>query len=351
MVRFLIASLLFLATALPAAADFETGLEAFRNGDYKTVFTLWEPLAKAGAPEAQFSLGILYRRGLGVEPDYRQAMGWFERAAGRGHPSTQFNLGYIYEKGIGVRRSRVAALRWYRRAAKADETVEKFRLARARAQFRLAGLLRLGSDVDWAASMHWMQQSAKNGYQEAQFQLGLGYAAGKQLPRDPVRAAKWFERAASQGHTASQVNLGSLLESGSGVERDEARATEWCRKAAEQDLAVAQGNLGSLYAKGRGVARDDRAALEWYRRAAQSNAMEAHYNLGVLYENSPELADDREAYFWYAVASKAGHRKAALRLVKLREKIGEAEAAAIEKRAAAWRPGGSEEKRKPAGTN
>ena len=89
MVRFLIASLLFLATALPAAADFETGLEAFRNGDYKTAFTLWEPLAKAGDPEAQFSLGILYRRGLGVEPDYRQAMGWFERAAGRGHPSAQ----------------------------------------------------------------------------------------------------------------------------------------------------------------------------------------------------------------------------------------------------------------------
>ena len=343
MVRFLIASLLFLATALPAAADFETGLEAFRNGDYKTAFTFWEPLAKAGDPEAQFSLGILYRRGLGVEPDYRQAMGWFERAAGRGHPSAQFNLRYIYEKGIGVSRSRVAALRWYRRAAKADETVENFRLARARAQFRLAGLLRLGSDVDRSASMHWMQQSAKNGYQEAKFQLGLGYAAGKQLPRDPVRPAKWFEHEASQGHAASQVNLGSLSESGSGVERDEARADEWYRKAAEQDLAVAQINLGSFHAKGRGVARDD--------RAAQSNAMKAHYNLGVLYENSPELADDREAYFWYAVASKAGHRKAVLRLVKLREKIGEAEAAAIEKRAAAWRPGGSEEKRKPAGTN
>ena len=339
MIRALFVCLLVACAVFPAAADVETGMEAFRRGDYAAARTAWEPLAKSGDAAAQFNLGILYRRGLGVAPDNRRAIGWFERAAVGGHATAQYNLGLTYEKGIGVPPDWAAALRWYRRAAKEDEAAAVSRPARSRAQYRLAMLLRDGNAVDRSAGMLWMQRSGENGYAEAQFQLGLGHAAGRDLPRDPVLAARWFERAARQGHAASQVNLGTLYETGNGVNRDDATATKWYREAAEQEVSVAQINLGSLYAQGRGVARDDRAALRWYLRAAQSGVPEAHYNLGVLYENSSDLGDDREAYFWYAVAGKGGHRKSVLRLVGLREKIGEADAAEIERRAASWRPG------------
>ena len=328
---------LTLAT-FPVLADVAQGLEAFRRGDYAAARAVWEPLAKSGDAAAQFNLGILFRRGLGVPADNRLAIGWFERAAVRGHPIAQFNLGLIYEQGIGVPPNRPAALRLYRRAAKGDKADQTFKPARARAQFRLANLLLHGNSVNRSAGMYWMQQSGENGYIEAQFQLGLAFAAGRYLPRDPAVAARWFQQAAAQGHAASQVNLGSMYESGNGLPRDDALAAEWYEKAAEQDVTVAQINLGLLYERGRGVARDDRAALKWYLRAADLGARGAHYNLGVLYENSAELADDREAYFWYAVAGRSRHRRSVLRLVALRAKIGETEAAEIERRAAKWRP-------------
>lgn len=338
MVRSLLVCLFVAAVALPVAADVAKGLDAFRKGDYATAQAIWEPLAKSGDAAAQFNLGILYRRGLGVEPDNRQAMSWFERAAGRGHPTAQFNLGLIYERGIGVQRNRTAALRWYRRAAKSDPKNDKFRPARARAQYHLSKLLLSGNSANRPAGMFWMQQSASSGYDEAQFQLGLGYAAGRDLPRDPVQAAQWFERAAIQGHAAAQTNLATLYETGTGVPRSARKAAGWYRKAAEQNISVAQINLGSLYAQGRGVPRDDSEALKWYRLAAQSDTPEAHYNLGVLYEKSPELADPRSAYFWYAVASRSGHRKSVLRLVVLRKQIDAQDVKDIERRAAAWRP-------------
>lgn len=338
MIRSLYVLLLMLVTAAPVAADMTAGLEAFKQGDYAAALAEWQPLAKQGDPAAQFNLGILYRRGLGVAADNGQAIGWFERAGVRGHTTAQYNLGLIYEQGIGVPADRAAALRWYRRAAKVDKAEDGFKAARTRAQFRLADLLLKGNSVNRSAGMYWMQQSAEAGYAEAEFRLALAFASGKDLVRDSAAAARWFERAAVQGHSAAQLNLATMHETGTGVPRDDAKAAQWYTRAAEQNAAVAQVNLGSLYAQGRGVAQDDRGALHWYLRAAQQGALDAYFNLGVLYERSSVLLDEHESYFWYAVAAKGGLKKAGLRLVALREKIGEAEAVLIERRAVAWRP-------------
>lgn len=335
MIRSLYVLLLMLVTSAPAVADVTTGLEAFEQGDYATAFAEWQPLAKEGDPAAQYHLGILYRRGLGVAADNQQAIGWFERAGVRGHATAQYNLGFIYEQGVGVPADRAAALRWYRRAAKAEGS---FKAARIRAQFRLADLLLEGNAVNRSAGMYWMQQSAEAGYAEAEFRLALAFASGKDLVQDAAAAARWFERAAVQGHSAAQLNLATMLEAGTGVPRDDAKAAHWYTSAAEQNAAVAQIHLGSLYVQGRGVAQDDRGALHWYLRAAQQGAPDAYFNLGVLYEQSSVLLDERESYFWYAVAAKEGLKKAGLRLAALREKIGESEAAVIERRAVDWRP-------------
>ncbi len=337
-IRNLIAAALLIFGASTVAADMAAGIDAYKQGDYKAARLAWQPLAEAGDPAAQFNLGILYRRGLGVPADHRQAIGWFERAAVRGHTTAQYNLGLIYEQGIGTSPDRAAALRWYRRAAKKDKIKDGFGKARARAQFRLANLLLTGDSVNRSAGMYWMQQAGEGGFAEAQYRLGLAFAAGKDLARDPGASAQWFERAARQGHANAQFNLATLHETGGGLPRDEAKAAKWYRLAAEQNLAAAQISLAMLYMQGRGVQRNDREALSWYLRAAQSGAPEAHYNLGVLYEKSAALLDEQESYFWYAIAAKSGHKKAGLKLVALRAKIGEAAAAAIERRAVARKP-------------
>lgn len=66
---------------LPAWANFGDGQAYFSSGDYKGAFEAWRPLAEEGDTRAQYSLGILYEQGLGVEKDLEKAKDWYERAA------------------------------------------------------------------------------------------------------------------------------------------------------------------------------------------------------------------------------------------------------------------------------
>ena len=73
--------------------------------------------ADQGDPDAQFSLGVLYVNGRGVERNDELAMSWFRRAAEQGYADAQNNLGFMYDNGRGVERDNEVAVSWYRRAA------------------------------------------------------------------------------------------------------------------------------------------------------------------------------------------------------------------------------------------
>lgn len=89
---------------------------AFDRADYKTALKVWLPAAEAGDADAQNSVGEIFERGLGTEPNYTVAALWFERAARQGHKGAQFNLGTLYETGKGVPQDKAKALNWYRQA-------------------------------------------------------------------------------------------------------------------------------------------------------------------------------------------------------------------------------------------
>lgn len=89
---------------------------AFDRADYKTALRVWLPAAEAGDADAQNSVGEIFERGLGTEPNYEVAALWFERAAKQGHKGAQFNLGTLYEAGKGVPQDKALALNWYRQA-------------------------------------------------------------------------------------------------------------------------------------------------------------------------------------------------------------------------------------------
>ena len=87
------------------------------QASYATALKVWLPQAEAGNPEAQFHVGQIFEKGLGIEPDYRAAALWYRRAAEQEYAPAQIDLGYLYERGLGVEEDRVAALNWYRKAA------------------------------------------------------------------------------------------------------------------------------------------------------------------------------------------------------------------------------------------
>ena len=73
--------------------------------------------AEKGNPEAQYELGAWYERGLhGISQDYKEAVYWYQQAANQNHKSTQNNLGMMYRRGLGVEQSNDKAVEWYKKA-------------------------------------------------------------------------------------------------------------------------------------------------------------------------------------------------------------------------------------------
>ena len=73
--------------------------------------------AEKGDMEAQFSLGVMYENGYGVERSPEEAVKWYRKAAEQGKTEAQFDLGWLYSNGEGVERSDSEAAKWYRKAA------------------------------------------------------------------------------------------------------------------------------------------------------------------------------------------------------------------------------------------
>src|SRR4051812_31596336 len=84
------------------ASPLDEGVQAAKSGDYQTALTLLTPLAEAGEPQAEFTLGVLYANGYGVAKDPAVAARWYRRAADKGLAEAQNNLGALYSNGEGV---------------------------------------------------------------------------------------------------------------------------------------------------------------------------------------------------------------------------------------------------------
>ncbi len=98
--------------AAPAWADFKAGEEAIDRGGYATALKEWRALAEQEDALAQFNLGVMHAKGLGVPQDDKEAVRWYRLAAAQGHASAQNNLGVMHAKGRGVPQDDKEAVRW-----------------------------------------------------------------------------------------------------------------------------------------------------------------------------------------------------------------------------------------------
>jgi localization factor PodJL len=149
--------------------------------------------ASAGDPDASFEVAIRFAQGRNaVAPDPATAAAWMERAARAGLAPAQFRLGSMYEKGLGVRKDFVEARRLYVAAAAKGH---------AKAMHNLAVLYTGGIDgaPDFAAAAEWFRKAAACGVTDSQYNLGILYARGSGVERDLAEAYKWFALAAKGG--------------------------------------------------------------------------------------------------------------------------------------------------------
>jgi TPR repeat protein len=186
-------------------SDYEKATMAFNRGDYKTSYKLIRPLANKGFAQAQYSLGIMYEKGKGVNLNLKKAKKWFQLAAQQGISKAQYKLGLIYRNGKE-------------------------------------------SEKDYSKAIKWWRLAANRGNTNAQINLGLIFENGLGVPQDYNKAIRLYSLAVGAGNTRAQKYLNSLL-----------------NKKIEAQINF---DLGVRFEAGEGVVRDYNEAIRWYNLAA-----------------------------------------------------------------------------------
>ena len=82
----------------------------------------------------------------------------------------------------------------------------------------------VGTPENTQETLRLFHQSAKQGYAEAQFFLGMCYANGSGVPQNKKKALKWYRQAAEQGHERAKEFLDQLKNEPS-LDRDSFRSS------------------------------------------------------------------------------------------------------------------------------
>ncbi|MDO8909262.1 MAG: hypothetical protein Q7W55_12290 [Pseudohongiella sp.] len=150
---------------------------------------------------------------------------------------------------------------------------------------------------DFDTAIRLFTESAEDGLEIAQYNLGVLYFSGRGVTQDFAQAFKWTRMAAEQGHTNAQYNLGTLYYNGLGVrseifkrwplsliyrKSDLQQAASWYQQAAENDHGEAQYNLASMYETGEGVKLDLIKSHVWARLAQDNEVPDATILLNRL---------------------------------------------------------------------
>lgn len=99
---------------------------------------------------------------------------------------------------------------------------------------------------------------------EYNYQQGLAFTYGDNVPMNHKKAFEHFFKAAEAGHVTAQYRVATAYAYGEGVGKNQEKAAEWYEKAATKGDPLAQRQLAMLYWSGKGVTRDKAMAHAWY---------------------------------------------------------------------------------------
>lgn len=184
-----------------------------------------------------------------------------------------------------------------------------------------------------------LRSAAVAGDAAAQYEVGLRYANGDNVPQDLKQAAYWYGQAATQGLAIAQYRLAALYEKGRGVAKDDVLARRWYEQAASKGNIKAMHNLAVIYAEGRGTKQDFKTAARWFGEAADHGLGDSEYNLAILEERGLGIPQDMSlAYKWFAIAAKGGDQGAAKKRDEIASKLDANKLSAIKAVVAKWQP-------------
>ena len=126
--KLFVAITLALGLHASAHAGFTEAANAYNARNYALALKEILPLAKAGNPDAQHLLGLMYYMGRGVARDYKQAFAWHHKAAQQGKADAQYVVGAMYYTGNSVPQDQRHAVTWFRKAAEQGHAEAQYAL-------------------------------------------------------------------------------------------------------------------------------------------------------------------------------------------------------------------------------
>lgn len=320
-------------------------------------FHFYSLAADMGDSDAECTLAVYYKCGIGVEEDINEAYKWALSAAKKEHAEAQDLLGRIFEEENGIGPSPTKAFYWYKRSAEngsihgmfdlywyyrsGDGTAEND----VAANEVLKKMISCGEDTlrdklnddklvafvyteyaDWLygqsdikSAFEWYYKAAdKLNHPKAQFMLGEIYSEDNGIGISPQKAFYWYEKATANNHCGAWLEYYYCYKDGWGTEKDLQVAYNILNNLLNEDENELKDRLGenklvnayleyaiALYL-GNGVTQDLDCAYGWFCNLAdEHDNSTAQYVLGEY--NRVGLGqldvDTDKAIYWYERAA------------------------------------------------
>ena len=181
------AAVLLTAAALsigPAAADLQTGIEAYTAGNTAEAAEAWADGGDAGDATSAYLAAKMYEGGNGIPANPPKALKYMTMAAEGNHVQAQVELGDYYRSG------------------------------------------KSGTDLqpDADRALFWYEKAALAQHAEAQMKIGEMHYAGEGAERNRFEGIRWYELAAEKYYTPALIFLAGIYWDGDPLPQDKARA-------------------------------------------------------------------------------------------------------------------------------
>lgn len=103
-------------------------LIAYKNGDYKKAYDLWEEESRKSNSQAMVNIGLMYLKGEGKPKDLQLAKEWFDKSIELDNSAGYFNLSTMYQNEIGVTKNEQLAFELLEKSAQLNHDIANFRL-------------------------------------------------------------------------------------------------------------------------------------------------------------------------------------------------------------------------------
>jgi TPR repeat protein len=366
-----------LCVPVPANTPLDDGLRLLEQGEGLRALAALKPLAHDGNAEAQYRLGTIYERGLGILADDYWAWYWYQAAAAQGHTPAVEALRGLAERHPGVLPETLAQQQTPAPDAAAAQSPTVDNTASQAVDAPLAvpdaapgttmdAPVDIAADAPAAATLPQTGtvgpvdggvdgmvvapgrgelaalERARAAGIEVRFEASQPLPAPRGdavtgLPTSDGPPARAADSVALPPAPAPAVSAeapadgtgtapGSEAAGAPGMTLARLDEGERLRGLPEAELTslasagnvVAQRELALRLHAGRGRPKDLPAALAWYRRAAEAGDAEAQYQLGNLYLMGDGIeADDAWAITWFRRAAAQGHAQAEAHLQNL----------------------------------